>query len=102
MPLPREGSSAARELADDRDRPWLPSPSHRLACVSGDIFLQRGPDDLVKMREVPYDSEKVLQKLLAKFPDLLAGDQFGGEESRKWVLIERSSRDTAWAMSQSC
>jgi len=28
------------------------------------------------MTEAPYDTEDVLQSLLAKFPDLLAGDQF--------------------------
>ena len=43
--------------------------------MSGTIFLPRGADDLVPMTEAPYDSEDVLQELLAKFPDLLVGDQ---------------------------
>lgn len=59
--------------------------------MSGDIFLQRSPDDLVSMSEAPYDSEEVLQKLLAKFPDLLAGDQLAADEPRQWVLIEREA-----------
>jgi hypothetical protein len=54
--------------------------------MSGDIFLLRGGDDLVPMTEAPYDSEDVLQELLAKFPDLLAGDQLAGTDARRWVL----------------
>ena len=59
--------------------------------MSGDIFLLRGADDLVPMTEAPYDSEDVLQELLAKFPDLLAGDQLAGFGARRWVLIDRES-----------
>jgi hypothetical protein len=59
--------------------------------MSGGIFLLRGEDDLVPMTEAPYDSEDVLQELLAKFPDLLAGDQLAGPEARRWLLISRES-----------
>jgi hypothetical protein len=59
--------------------------------VSGDILLLRGGDDLLPMAEAPYDSEDVLQGLLAKFPDLLAGDQLAGVDARRWVLIDRES-----------
>jgi hypothetical protein len=59
--------------------------------VSGGIFLLRGGDELVPMTEAPYDTEDVLQELLAKFPDLLAGDQFAGADARRWILIERES-----------
>ena len=43
------------------------------------------------MTEEPYDSEDVLQGLLAKFPDLLAGDQLASGEARRWILIGRES-----------
>jgi hypothetical protein len=33
----------------------------------------------------------VLQRLLAKFPDLLAGDQVTSGEARRWILIDRES-----------
>lgn len=59
--------------------------------MSGGIFLLRGEDDLVPMTEAPYDSEDVLQELLAKFPDLLAGDQLAGADARRWILIDRES-----------
>ena len=41
------------------------------------------------MEESPYDSETLLQKLLADHPDLLAGDQINAEEPRRWLLITR-------------
>lgn len=59
--------------------------------MSGGIFLLRGEDDLVPMREAPYDSEDILQELLARFPDLLAGDQLPRSEARRWILIARES-----------
>lgn len=43
--------------------------------MSGGIYLLRGDDDLVEMNEAPYDSEDVLQTLLAKYPSLLAGGE---------------------------
>jgi len=59
--------------------------------VSGGIFLLRGDDDLVPMVETAYDSEDVLQALLAKFPDLLAGDQLAGDVPRRWLLVGREA-----------
>ena len=41
------------------------------------------------MEEAPYDSESLLQKLLADHPDLLAGDQINAEEPRRWLLVTR-------------
>jgi hypothetical protein len=37
----------------------------------------------------------VLQELLAKFPDLLAGDQLAGADARRWVLIDREMSSRA-------
>ncbi|MGA6948040.1 MAG: hypothetical protein WBZ00_09830, partial [Solirubrobacterales bacterium] len=59
--------------------------------MSGGVFLLRGEDDLVPMAEAPYDSEDVLQGLLAKFPDLLARDQLPVGDARRWVLIDRET-----------
>lgn len=41
------------------------------------------------MEEAAYDAEKTLQELLAKYPDLLAGEQINVEEPRRWLLITR-------------
>lgn len=55
--------------------------------VSGGIFLLSG-EQLVEMRERAYDSEDLLQELLAKYPNLLAGEQLAGSP-RRWLLVKR-------------
>lgn len=53
------------------------------------IFLIQENGALVEMNEQPYDSEDLLQKLLAKYPSLLAGNQMNPDAPRRWLLIER-------------
>jgi hypothetical protein len=57
--------------------------------MSDGIFLLRG-DELVEMRQQPYDSEAVLQTLLEKYPNLLAGEQIGDTRLR-WLLVKREA-----------
>ena len=58
--------------------------------MSGEgIFLLRGEDELVELRAMPYASEEILQALIARFPNLLAGDQPGSGTQRRWLLIGR-------------
>src|SRR3954469_7163222 len=57
--------------------------------MAGRIYLLNGESKLIAMEESPYDSEILLQKLLADHPDLLAGDQINDEEPRRWLLITR-------------
>ena len=59
--------------------------------MTGGMYLLQGDDDLIAMTEAPYDSEDVLQALLAKYPDLLAGDQLPGSEPRRWLLIRHEA-----------
>jgi hypothetical protein len=61
-----------------------------LIAVGGGIFLIRGDEQLVEMTEQPYDSEDLLQALLAKYPSLLAGDQMGAAP-RRWLLVGREA-----------
>jgi len=58
--------------------------------VSGVIFILNGAD-LVAMHEAPYDSEDLLQTLLAKYPDLLAGGDELAESPRRWLLVKREA-----------
>jgi hypothetical protein len=53
------------------------------------IFLIQDNDDLVEMNEQAYDSEDLLQTLLAKYPSLLGGSQIDASAPRRWLLIER-------------
>jgi len=57
--------------------------------VAGRIYLLKEDSKLLAMEEAPYDSESLLQKLLADHPDLLAGDQINVEEPRRWLLVTR-------------
>ena len=57
--------------------------------MAGRIYLLNGESKLIAMEESPYDSETLLQKLLADHPDLLAGDQINAEEPRRWLLVTR-------------
>lgn len=57
--------------------------------MPGRIYLLNDQSDLIAMEEAPYDSEKLLQELLAKHPDFLAGEQINSEEPRRWLLISR-------------
>lgn len=57
--------------------------------MSSRIFLQRSDGSLVDMAARPFVSEDVLQKLLAEYPSLLAGDEINPQEPRKWILVSR-------------
>jgi len=55
---------------------------------AGRIYL-RHEDGLIPMRETPYDAEELLQRLIADYPDLLAGDQMDPVDPRRWLLVDR-------------
>lgn len=57
--------------------------------MGGGIYLIQNDETLVEMTEQDYDSEDLLQGLLARYPNLLAGDQMGGDDPRRWLLVTR-------------
>jgi len=57
--------------------------------MSGLIYLIKDSGDLVEMKEEAYDSEDVLQGLLARYPNLLAGEQIDAAAPRRWLLISQ-------------
>ena len=57
--------------------------------VSGKIFLLQEGNKLVEMEETEYVSEDILQDLIAKNPNLLAGDEMDVDVPRKWLLVQR-------------
>jgi hypothetical protein len=52
------------------------------------IFLIREGRPL-ELTAQPYDSESLLQKLLADYPSLLAGSQIDSASPRRWLLVSR-------------
>jgi hypothetical protein len=57
--------------------------------VAGRIYLLKEDSTLLAMEEATYDSESLLQKLLADHPGLLAGDQINVVKPRRWLLVTR-------------
>lgn len=57
--------------------------------MSGRIYLLHDNSHLVAMKEAPYDSEDLLQEMLAEHSDLLAGEQINSQAPRRWLLIRR-------------
>lgn len=57
--------------------------------MTGGIYLLQDDGHLIEMTEQAYDSEALLQKLLADYPSLLAGNQIDPTEPRRWLLISR-------------
>ncbi len=55
------------------------------------IFLLKDSGDLEKVPMRPYDSEDLLQSLIAEYPELLAGDQINPDEPVRWMLIKREA-----------
>lgn len=55
------------------------------------IHLLGADRQLVRLEERAYDSEDLLQALLAEHPDLLAGEQIDGASPRRWLLVEREA-----------
>lgn len=53
------------------------------------IFLINDNEELVELREQPYETEDRLQRYLAKHPDLLAGDQIDDANPRQWLFVAR-------------
>ncbi len=59
--------------------------------MGGNIYLLQEGGELVPMAEEAYDSEDLLQRLLADYPSLMAGDQIDTAEPRRWLLVSREA-----------
>jgi len=53
------------------------------------VFVLQGDQSLVSMQPARFASEADFQGLLARFPELLVGDQIDPEDPRRWVLVKR-------------
>lgn len=57
--------------------------------MEGRIYVLHPDQSLEPLTEQPYTSEDVLQSLVERYPDLLAGEQIDPSEPRRWVLVAR-------------
>lgn len=53
------------------------------------LFHIDNDSKISEMKAAPYENEDAIQSLLEHYPDVLAGDQFAGEEPRRWALVAR-------------
>lgn len=82
-----EAALAANETTSAWQPPWAATLYGR--GVAG-IYLRQG-ERFIAMREVPYEAEDVLQKLVADHPEMLAGNDVAEDARQRWLLIERES-----------
>ena len=54
--------------------------------MAGGVFLIQKDGQLVEMSEESYGSEADFQELIAKYPNILAGNQINEEESQKMAF----------------
>lgn len=57
--------------------------------MNSGVFVLKDKDTLVSMGTAKFASEADFQHLLARFPELLSGDQIDPSNPRKWVLVRR-------------
>ena len=57
--------------------------------MSGKIFAIRDGEGLTELTQTTYENEDLLQSLIEKHPEILAGEQINPDDPRKWVLISR-------------
>jgi hypothetical protein len=53
------------------------------------VFVLMNEGELHELIEQPYDTEDVLQGLLARYPRLLTGDDTSSPAGAQWLLVER-------------
>lgn len=58
-------------------------------AIGGAIHLLGADRCFVRLEECAYDSEALLQSLLAEYPDLLVGEQIDSSNPRRWLLVGR-------------
>lgn len=59
--------------------------------MSRSIFLINADGHLTELEEQPYESEALLQRLLADHPGVLTGDTPGAAPAPRWLLITREA-----------
>src|SRR3954463_13210258 len=68
---------------------WRPAVSEQ----SG-VFVLQDDGSLISMPPAQFAAEIDFQRLLARFPSLLAGDQIDPQSPRRWVLVKREQTIT--------
>lgn len=57
--------------------------------MSSGVFVIREDGSIEEMEQSEYQSEEILQELIAKHPNLIAGNLIDEKNPRKWLFIDR-------------
>lgn len=57
--------------------------------MSGKIYVLKHDETLEALTEQPYADEDLLQTLLERYSDLLAGEEMNPGDPRRWLLVSR-------------
>lgn len=56
--------------------------------MSNVIFL-KGQNNMIELKETPYESEDIFQALIEQYPAILDGSQINPDDPCRWILISR-------------
>ena len=56
------------------------------------IFMFDKENKIQEMSKTPYDSEKLLQELIEKHPELLVGHQLDPDDPPQWLMVKREAQ----------
>ena len=62
------------------------------------IYIRNATGTLEPLTEQRFDTEAMLQKLIGRHPELLAGDQMRPDDPLRWILIKREMPIEGWAV----
>lgn len=57
--------------------------------MSNEVYLLNDQGKMKEMVHSLYESEDILQSLVADYPQLLAGEQMNPDNPMRWVLVSR-------------
>jgi len=62
-----------------------------MAITDDTIFLLTDDKKLQRVPNVEYETEDLLQALIAEYPELIVGDQIDAEAPPKWLMVAREA-----------
>src|SRR5581483_4366162 len=89
---PRVGVLAGTRLSNDRLTFRLISRLQGLKAeesteLEPSIFLLQDDNEIIELKPSGYESEAILQSLVAKYPQQLLGEHMSHETPRRWLLV---------------
>ena len=62
------------------------------------IYIRNASGTLEPVTEQPFETEAILEGLVAQYPELLAGEQMRPDDPLRWILIKPQMEIEGWAI----